>query len=110
MSKSNYQIGNFTPLTTLKHTCGDTAEDLDDVTGFVAQSGGSNVVRVTVSCEDHDIRFAWGVVPTQAGVGHVLTAGSSLVLTGYKIVVGFGFINKTNGDDAVLQLTPELSV
>ena len=113
------KVENLTPLTTLKHTCGDTAEDLDDVTNFVAQytahAGSnqetkSNVVRVTITCEDHDIRFAWGTVPTQAGLGHVLSAGSSMVLTGHKMIIGFGFINETNSSNAVLQITPEISV
>jgi len=107
--KRNYVIENFTPLTTLKHTCGDTAETLDDVTGFVAQSGGSNVVRVLVTVEDNPIRFSMGTDPTQAGVGHVLAVGSTAIITGHKNLIDFRFINKTNGSDAVLQITPEIS-
>ena len=119
MSKSNFGIDNFTSLTTFVHTCDDTAEELTDVTGYynqftvyagTLQETKSNVVRVTITCEDHDIRFAFNLVPTQAGLGHVLTAGSSVVISGHKNVSNFNFINKTNGADAVLQITPELSV
>ena len=111
MSKRNYVIENFTPLTTLKHTCSDTVETLiADVTGFVAQSAKHNVVRVTIGCENNDIRFSFGADATQAGLGQVLTAGSTLVLTGHKMLIDMRFINKTNGSDAVLQITPEISV
>ncbi len=114
MSKRNYVIENFTPLTTLEHVCGDTAETLDDVTSFVAQyvSGQtkSNVVQVMITCEDADIRFAWGANPTQAGLGHILVAGGTLIITGHKFVTDFRFINKTNGSNATLQITPEISI
>jgi len=116
------KVENLTPMTTLKHTCGDAAQDLDDVTGFVAQKAmnagtnretKANVVRVTLTCETNDIRFSWTAAPTQDGgtaVGHWLSAGSSLVLTGHKVIVGFKFINKVNGSNAVLQITPEVSI
>ena len=98
------------PLTTLKHTCGDTAETLiDNVTGFVAQSSGKNVIGVLITCEDNDIRFAWGTNPVQSGVGHVLSDGQSLKLTNHKQIIDFRFINKTNASNAVLMITPELS-
>ena len=104
------------PLTTLKHTCGDTAETLDDVSSFVAQSTASNVKRnvvgVLITVEDNDIRFAWGTNPTQDGgtaVGHVLYATQSIKLTNHKQIIDFRFINKVNGSDAVIQITPEVS-
>jgi len=101
------------PLTTLTHTCGDTAQDLQDVTGFVAQySSGydkQNVVSCLITVETNDIRFAWGADPTQVGLGHVLSAGQSLKLTNHKQIIDFRFINKTNGSNAILQITPETS-
>lgn len=100
------------PLTTLAHTCGDTAEQVDDISSFVRQSGGKNVVGLLITVETNDIRFAWGTNPTQGGspdVGHVLSAGGSLKLSNHKQIIDFRFINKTNGADAVLQVTPEIS-
>jgi len=105
-------IGAITgePITTIKHTCGDAAETLiDDVTGFVAQSSDVNVTAVLITCETNDIRFAWGVDPTQAGLGHILYTGQSLKLSNHKQVIDLRFINKTNGANAVLQITPELA-
>jgi len=105
------------PLTTLTHTCDDTAETLDDVTGFVFQTTvtkagapfKANVVAVLITCEDYDIKFAWGTNPVQAGVGHILAVGQSMKLTNYKQINDFRFINENNGEDAVLQITPEIS-
>ena len=116
------KIENLTPLTTLKHTCGNTAQTLDDVTDFVAQytahSGTnqetkSNVVRVTITVETNGIRYAWGATPIVDGgtaLGHALAAGGSLTLTGHKLLTGFTFINKVTSSNAVLQITLEISV
>ena len=105
------------PLTTLKHTCGDAAQTLDDVTGFVAQTTigvlKRNVTGVTVTCETNDIRFSFTATPTQDGgtaVGHVLEAGCSMILEGPRFVTGFTFINKVNGSNAILQITPEINL
>lgn len=105
-------------LTTLKHTCGDAAETLDDVTDFVSQTTVTrasqivkcNVIGCLITVEDNPIRFAWGTDPTQAGVGHVLASGQSIKLTNYRQITDFRFINHTNGDDAIIQITPEISV
>ncbi len=105
------------PQTTLKHTCGDTAETLDDVTGMLFQvtktkAGApvkSNVVGVLITCETYDIRFAWGTAPVQAGVGHLLVVGQSMKLTNHKQILDFRFINKTNAENSVLMITPEIS-
>ena len=109
MSKKNFTYTGE-PLTTLKHTCDDSAETLiDDVTGFVAQSSGINVTACLITCETNDIRFAWGTAPTQAGVGHILYTGQSLKLSNHKQIIDFRFINKTNSANGVLQITPELA-
>ncbi len=105
------------PLTTLKHTCGDTAETLDDVTGMVFQVTKtkvgapvkSNVVGVLITCETYDIRFAWGTDPVIDGVGHLLVVGQSLKLTNPKQITDFRFIDKTLQENAVLMITPEIS-
>jgi hypothetical protein len=108
------------PLTTLKHTCGDTVETLDDISGFVLQvttyplsnPKPTNVTACLITCETYDIKFAWNVDPTQGatGLGHILAAGNSLRLINTKQVSGFRFINKTNGENALIQVTPELAV
>ena len=109
MGKKNFTMTGE-PLTTLKHTCGDTAETLiDDVTGFVAQSSNVNVVGCLITCEENDVRFAWGTNPVQGGVGHILYNGQSLKLSNHKQIIDFRFINKTNGSNGVLMITPELS-
>jgi hypothetical protein len=97
------------PLTTIKHTCGDTAEQVDDITGFVRQYNGKNVVGLLITCETNPIRFSWGADPTQAGLGHVLAVGASLKLTNHKQIIDFRFINQNNGSNAILQVTPEIS-
>lgn len=113
---SGIQSSTGEPLTTLKHTCGDAAETLDDISGWVAQySSGytkQNVVGCLITVEDNAIRFAWGTNPTQDGgtaVGHVLNASSSIKLSNHKQITDFRFINKVNGSDAVIQVTPEVS-
>ncbi len=106
------------PLTTLKHTCGDTAEILiTDVTGFVAQTTKTrvtpqlvNVVACLITIETYSIRFAWGTNPIQgaAGTGHILAPGQSLKLTNHKQIIDLRFINMINGNNAILQITPEI--
>ncbi|KKK86664.1 hypothetical protein LCGC14_2760980 [marine sediment metagenome] len=106
------------PLTTLKHTCGDTVQTLvADVTGFLAQvtkTRGTpqlvNVIACLITVETYSIRFAWGTAATQAGLGHVLSPGQSLKLTNHKQIIDFRFINQTNSENAVLQITPELAI
>lgn len=101
------------PMITLKHTCGDSAQDFDDITGWKAQHVDGqthrNVTGLILTVEDEDIRIAWGTAPTQAGLGLILIAGSSIKLTNHKQIIGLKFINKTNGADATIQVARELS-
>ena len=118
MPAQSYMEVTGEPLTTLKHTCDDTVETLiDDVTGFLAQSTVTrgypqtvNVVGCLITVEDFSIRFTWGADATQAGLGHVIAPGQSLKLTSHKQIIDFRFINKDSGDDAILQITPELAI
>lgn len=106
------------PMTTLSHTCGDTAQDLDDVTNLVRQTTRTldsypvktNLVGCLITVETYSIRIAWGTDPTQVGLGHVLAPGQSIKLTNHKQIIDFRFINKTNGENAVLMITPEMSL
>ena len=105
------------PLTTLKHTCGNTAQDLGDVTDYLAQvTVGAikrNVTKVTITCETYGIRYSFTSTPTVDGgtaVGHVLAAGGTLTLDGNKFCTDLNFINKVSGSNAVLQITPEVNI
>lgn len=109
MSKKNFTFTGE-PYLTIKHTCDDAVETLvDDVTGFLAQINGANVVGVLITCEDNDIRFAWGANPAQNGLGHILYVAQSIKLTNHKQIIDFRFINKTNAADAVIMITAERS-
>lgn len=60
-----------------------------------------------ITCETADIRFSYNsVTPTQAGLGHILAAGSSIMLDGEEQVNGFKFISKTADTPATLTVTP----
>jgi len=104
------------PLTTLKHTCGDTAETLGDIASWVSQytSGWvkENVTGCLITTETYGIRFAWGADPTDSAgtaFGHVLAAAQSLKLTNHKQIIDFRFVNHTHGSNAVIHVTPETS-
>lgn len=79
------------------------------VTNTVVSTGSSRkALRVVVSCEDNPIRYAFGgVIPTQAGLGHILYPGSTLVIGHPAGVATFRFINHTNASNATLQITGE---
>jgi len=102
------------PLTTIKHSVANTAEALiDDVTGFVAQSGGYNVTYVKITCETNAIRYGWNITPTVDGgtaLGHVLAAAGTLELSNHKEIIGFKFVNKANASVAILHITPYVSI
>jgi hypothetical protein len=92
---------------TINHTCDDTAEDLEDVTGYSkTNSDGKLVTAVAITVETNDIRFSYTSTPTQAGLGHILVAGASTIITNPLNIANFKFINETNGSDAGLQITP----
>lgn len=107
------------PGTTISYTCGDTAKQLTDVTGWVAQKTTTvnsvprkrNVIGALITVETHDIRFSYGTNPVQSGsvIGHILYATQSIKLNNHKQIIDFRFINKTGGSNAVLRITPEFS-
>lgn len=107
------------PFPTQKLTSSDSAQLLPTVfmAAWTGASGATQIVdsygnvarAVLITCETNDIRFAaGGQTPTQAGVGHVLAAGSSLRLSGKAMVDSFRFISKTGASAGVLQITPEM--
>ncbi len=79
--------------------------------GTTKTSGGEqrSVGAVLITCEDNDVRIAYGAAAVQGAgveVGHVLAAGSSKWIANAKNVRALRYINKTNGSNAVMQITP----
>jgi len=98
---------NGSPGQTQRLTATDSAQQLPS---SVTQSAGKQAIAVLITCEENNIRFALGgVTPTQgaSGVGHVLYAGQSVRIAHPDAVSSFKFINEANGQNAVLQVTPE---
>jgi len=95
------------PGPTTRLAASDTAQSLPS---NVITKDGKDAVAVLITCEENDIRFALGgVTPTQgaSAVGHVLAVGESIRLASPEAVTTFKFINKTNGQNGVIQVTPE---
>ncbi len=103
---------------TLKITADDTSNSLvtDGNLPMALVVSGTTFDRkfvisaVTITCETNPLRFTFGVAATQAGLGHVLTAGSSLKISNAASINAFRYISQNNGSAAVLQVTPEYIV
>ena len=95
---------------------GPTAVEASDANAalpdaVLTNANGHKPIYVTISCEDNPIRYAFGgIVPTQAGTGHILYPGSVLKLGHPAAVASFKYINHTNGSNAVIQITGEYGV
>lgn len=72
----------------------------------------SPAVSILISCEDQNVRYAFGVDPTQGAnqIGHMFYAGAVLELVGGRAIREFRFINDVNGVDGVLQVTPYFEI
>ena len=72
--------------------------------------GGQRVVQsILICCESYDVRIAFGTDAVQTGsaeVGFVLAAGASIMISNAKNIRSLRYINKTNGSNGVLQVTP----
>lgn len=89
---------------TYKYTSTDTAAAID-TTKLASNSRGAISALITV--EDADIRIAFGgTAPTQAGVGHLVTAGESFVTPEGVSVRSLQIISAVNGSAAEVQITP----
>ena len=66
---------------------------------------GRSIQGALVTVETNDIRFAFGVAPTTAGMGHILTAGQSIMLRGGQSVRKFQFVSKTADSAGVVHIT-----
>ena len=68
---------------------------------------GAQAIAVYISVEANDARYGFNVDPTQAGLGHVLTAGDSIRIVGVENVQAFKVISSGAGAASSLQVTPE---
>lgn len=86
----------------------DAAQNLDDDSTFVFHDAttNKNVSGVLITVDSNDIKFCFGSTPVQGGLGHVLSVGQSLYLRNIKNARAFNYINKTNGANASLMITP----
>ena len=96
------------PGVTEKVTLGDTAALL---TSYLTMDSSKEAIGVLLTVETNPIRFAFGgTTPTQAGTGHMISAGQSLKLISQTQVSSMMVINHTNGSNAVLQVTVEYNI
>ena len=68
---------------------------------------GQLAIAVTITCETNPVRYSFGVVPTQVGVGHILYPGSALRICNSKAIKDFLYISLTAQTAGVLQITGE---
>lgn len=97
-----------TPGGTVRIAGSDTSQTLSSVTAMVTSLAGKTPRAILVTCESFDIRISFVDTAVQTGsaeVGHILASGSSLWLNSYPAWANFKFINKTNGSNAILQVT-----
>lgn len=100
------------PYITLDHTCDDTVDTLDDISGWVFGFSTSDTPPrklmasgAIITVKTNPLQYAFGADPVQTGLGHQLAAGSNLVLTNHRQLRDIRFINQTNGSDAVISVT-----
>lgn len=76
------------------------------VTGWTRAADGFAPIGAMVSVETQDARFSCGGgTPTTSGLGHLMAAGSSMMLSGDGLNT-CKFIPKTAGSYPLVQLTP----
>lgn len=85
----------------------DTAQNLDDDSTLVFKnSDGDLLSALLITVVTNDIKFCHGSTPVQAGLGHELAVGQSYYIRNPANARSFNYINKTNGANATLMLTP----
>jgi len=100
------------PGFTTRVASGDLAGNLSTI---FTNASGRPAIGAIITCEDNDIRFTLGgniATPTNqptigaTAVGHLLVKGQSFSLVSGSQVRTFQFINASQQDNAVLQVTP----
>ena len=82
----------------------NTAQSL--ASSMLTNSAGKRSNGSIITCETNDIRYSFNATPTQAGLGHTLEAGSTIILNHPQMVGMFKFISSASGVHATLQVTP----
>ena len=59
----------------------------------------------SITVETASIRYAFGVAPTQAGLGHLATSGTVIKLNSYKAIRDFQYISAAGATPGTLQIT-----
>lgn len=106
-------MGTGTPMTKTLTVDDDAAHDLDDLwagaTAVGVYVGSEEAWAVWITVEGGPIRYAFGVAPTQGGVGHVMEAGDPpLRIPSAAMLRAMKLINETNGLAATIQATAEV--
>lgn len=82
------------------------ATDYSDYITRVPAGGGSQEAQYAlIQVRDNGLAWLSHEDPDQAGFGYDAPAGTPIVLAGKDAILGFRFINATNGDDARLIVT-----
>ena len=93
------------PGTTVRVAVSDVAQY---IAAAVFTLNNSPAISVLITCEEENVRYAYGVDPTQGvnQVGHLFYVGAAVELTGGRSIREFRFINDVAMTDGFLQITP----
>jgi hypothetical protein len=83
----------------------EASDAVQDLTAYFPQT----LYGLMISVEDYDIRYTTGPNSSPSRttpLGHILGANTWVAFIGHRTVRTFKFTNKTEGDNAVLQITP----
>ena len=93
------------PGATQRVASSDTSRSLLSV---LTVTSGQTPKRALVTVETYDLRVSFVDAAVQTGGserGHVIPAGNSIWLDSLSAINSFKFLNKTNGSNAILQIT-----
>jgi len=103
-------ISEAAPTETYRHVATDASQGL--TASKLIDTGSSphpnRVKQALITVETYAVRVAFGgTTPTQgaSGVGHSLEVNDSISLDSWDAISSFRFINETNGEAGVLQVT-----
>jgi len=92
---------------TITEAATDAKQNLDADTALAFKdSDGSLISGLLISVETYDLKFCHGSTPVQGGLGHTLISGQTYYIRNPANIRSFNYINETNGENAVLMLTP----
>lgn len=97
------------PGTTTRIAVTDAAQQFADA---VRVQNGTPAGLVIVTVEEENMRYAYGVDPTQGAnpVGHIHYPGDEIELKGGQVIRNFRFINEVNMTDSFLMVTAYFEV